>query len=389
MHLETCPSRSSPIDSADEARRDPTSPLRWTCKSPAKLAVTLAEPGWRVSSTTVGRLLHRLGYRSQAVRKRQEKTVHSDRNEQFEHINATADRFLAARQPVISADTKKKELVGNLANAGRQWQPKATPPAVRVQDFPSDAEGKAIPYGVVDMARNEAWVSVGCDHDTPTFAVASIRHWWQRMGQGAYPEATTLYITADAGGTNGYRSRSLKHELQKPADETRLTIHVSHFPPGMSKWNKVQHRPFCHITVNWRRTPLTTYETIVDRIGNTPTEPGLRVPAELDTGEHPTGVTVTTAEIDALALVPDESHGDWNYKLVPRCTWQIYIDHCPYAPAPVAFDTVTAPRPLPATSRATPVSRRLRCCTPHCDHHPYSYSCRNRAASLCCCHMEA
>ena len=259
-----------------------------------------------MSSTTVGRLLHRLGYRLQSVRKRQEGTVHPDRNEQFEHINATADRFLTTGQPVISVDTKKKELVGNFANAGREWQPKATPPAVRVHDFPSDAEGKAIPYGVFDMARNEAWVSVGWDHDTPTFAVASIRHWWQRMGRSAYLDATTLYITADAGGSNGYRSRSWKHELQKLADETRLTIHVSHFPPGTSKWNKVEHRLFCHITANWRGTPLTTYETIVDRIGNTRTEAGLQVQAELDTGEYPTGVMVTKSEMDALALVPEE-----------------------------------------------------------------------------------
>ena len=232
--------------------------------------------------------------------------------------HATADRFLASGQPVISVDTKKKELVGNFANAGREWQPKGAPPAVRVHDFPSDAEGKAIPYGVFDMARNEAWVSVGCAYDTPTFAVASIRHWWPRMGQSAYPDATSLYITVDAGGSNGYRSRSWKHELQKLADETRLTIHVSHFPPGTTKWNKVEHRLFCHITLNWRGTPLTTYETIVDRIGNTRTEAGLRVHAELDTGEYPTGVKVTKAEMDALALVPDEFHGDWNYKLLPR-----------------------------------------------------------------------
>ena len=249
---------------------------------------------------------------------RQEGTVHPDPNEQFEHINATADRFLATGQPVISVDTKKKELVGNFSNAGREWQPKATPPAVRVHDFPSDAEGKAIPYGVYDMARNEAWVSVGCDHDTPTFAVASIRHWWQRMGQSAYPDATTLYITADAGGSNGYRLRGWKHELQKLADETRLTIQVSHFPPCTSKCNKVEHRLFCHITANWRGTPLTTYETIVDRIGNTRTEAGLQVQAELDSGQYPIGVTVTKSEMDVIALVPDEFHGDWNYKLVPR-----------------------------------------------------------------------
>ena len=229
-------------------RGDPTSPLRWTCKSRAKLAAALNEQGWRVSSTTVGRLLHRLGYRLQSPRKRQEGATHPDRNAQFEHINQTADEHLTAGQPVISVDTKKKELVGNFKNGGREWQPKGTPPAVLVHDFPTDAEGKAIPYGVYDMARNEAWVSVGWDHDTPAFAVASIRHWWHQMGCGAYPEATTLFITADAGGSNGYRLRAWKHELQQLADETGLTIEVSHFPPGTSKWNKIEHRLFCHIT---------------------------------------------------------------------------------------------------------------------------------------------
>ena len=299
-------------------RGDPTSPLRWTCKSRAKLAAALTEQGWRVSSTTVGRLLHRLGYRLQSPRKRREGTAHPDRNAQFEHINATADGFLTAGQPVVSVDTKKKELVGNFRNAGREWQPTGSPPAVLVHDFPSDAEGKAIPYGVYDMARNEGWVSVGRDHDTPAFAVASIRHWWQRMGRGAYPNAEVLYITADAGGSNGYRSRAWKHELQHLADETGLTIQVSHFPPGTSKWNKIEHRLFCHITANWRGTPLTTYETVVDRIGNTRTAAGLQVQAELDAGEHPTGVKVTEAQMDAIALVPDAFHGDWNYKLVPR-----------------------------------------------------------------------
>ena len=208
-------------------RGDPTSPLRWTCKSRAKLASGLAQQGWRVSSTTVGRLLYQLGYRLQSARKRQEGASHPDRNAQFEHINATADSFFAEGQPVISVDTKKKELVGNFKNGGREWQPKGTPPAVLVHDFPTDAEGKAIPYGVYDMARNEAWVSVGRDHDTPAFAVASIRHWWQQMGCDAYPDATALFITADAGGSNGYRLRAWKHELQQLADETRLTIHVS------------------------------------------------------------------------------------------------------------------------------------------------------------------
>ena len=271
-----------------------------------------------MSSTTVGRLLHQLGYRLQSARKRQEGASHPDRNAQFEHINATADSFLAEGQPVISVDTKKKELVGNFKNGGREWHPKGTPPAVLVHDFPTDAEGKAIPYGVYDMARNEAWVSVGRDHDTPAFAVASIRHWWQQMGCDAYPDATALFITADAGGSNGYRSRAWKHELQQLADETRLTIHVSHFPPGTSKWNKIEHRLFCHITANWRGTPLGTYETIVDRIGNTRTETGLWVRAELNAGQYPTGVTVTKEEMDAIALVRDGFHGEWNYKLLPR-----------------------------------------------------------------------
>ena len=188
---------------------------------------------------------------------------------------------------------------------------------MRVHDFPTDAEGKAIPYGIYDMARNEAWVSVGLDHDTPAFAVASIRLWWHRMGQAAYPDARILYITADAGGSNGYRSRAWKHELQQFADETGLTIHVSHFPPGTSKWNKIEHRLFCHITANWRGTPLTTFETIVDRIGNTRTEAGLRVHAALDTNPYLTSVKVTDAEMNSISLVRDEFHGDWNYKLVP------------------------------------------------------------------------
>ena len=305
-------------------RGDPTSPLRWTCKSRAKLAAALTEQGWRVSSTTVGRPLHRLGYRLQSVRKRQEGATHPDRNAQFEHINATADQFLTSGRPVISVDTKKKELVGDFANGGREWQPKGRPVPVRVHDLPTDAQGKAIPYGVYDMGRNEAWVSVGRDHDTPAFAVASIRHWWRRMGQRAYPDATALYITAAAGGSNGYRSRAWKHELQQLAAETRLTIQVSHFPPGTSKWNKIEHRLFCHITANWRGTPLirrmrpSTYETIVDRIGNTRTAAGLRVQAELDAGEYSTGVKVTAAQMDSVALVPDDFHGEWNYKLVPR-----------------------------------------------------------------------
>ena len=299
-------------------RGDPMSPLRWTCKSRAKLAAALTQQGWHVSSTTVGRMLNQLGYSLQAPRKRHEGTAHPDRNAQFEHINATADRFLQQQQPVISVDTKKKELVGNFKNGGREWQPMGAPEDVRVHDFPADACGKAIPYGVYDMARNEAWVSVGQDHDTPAFAVASIRHWWQRMGQRAYPTATDLLITADAGGSNGYRARAWKLELQQFADETRLRIHVSHLPPGTSKWNKIEHRLFCHITENWRGTALMTFETIVDRIGNTRTTTGLQVQAQLDPGAYPTGVAVTKSQMDKIALIPDSFHGEWNYELHPR-----------------------------------------------------------------------
>ncbi len=299
-------------------RGDPMSPLRWTCKSRAKLAGALTQHGWHISSTTVGRMLNDLGYSLQSARKRHEGTTHPDRNAQFEHINATADRFLQSHQPVISVDTKKKELVGNFKNGGREWQPTGSPEAVCVHDFPADSCGKAIPYGVYDIARNEAWVSVGQDHDTPAFAVASIRHWWQRLGQRAYPEATDLLITADAGGSNGYRARAWKVELQQFADETRLRIHVSHLPPGTSKWNKIEHRLFCHITENWRGTALRTFETIVDRIGTTRTATGLRVHAQLDPGEYPTGVTVTTSQMDEIALIPDSFHGEWNYELLPR-----------------------------------------------------------------------
>src|SRR6266850_4960685 len=299
-------------------RGDPMSPLRWTCKSRAKLASALSSDGWQVSSTTGGRLHHELGYSLKSVRKSREGESHPDRNEQFEHINTTATSFLRRKQPVISVDTKKKELVGDFKNAGREWQPKATPEKALVHDFPDDAIGKAIPYGVYDMARNEAWVSVGRDHDTPEFAVASIRQWWRMMGKRAYPDADQLFITADAGGSNGYRSRAWKLELQRFADDSRLRIRVSHFPPGTSKWNKIEHRLFCHITQNWRGKPLRTFETIVDLIGNTRTAAGLRVKAKLDSRKYRTGVETTKAEMRDLALRPHEFHGEWNYELQPR-----------------------------------------------------------------------
>jgi hypothetical protein len=299
-------------------RGDPTSPLRWTCKSRAKLTAALNKDGWQVSSTTVGRRLNELGYRMQSVRKTREGMTHPDRNAQFEHINATADDFLQRAQPVISVDTKKKELVGDFKNNGREWQPQNTPEKSLVHDFPQDATGKAIPYGVYDMGHNEAWVNVGRDHDTPAFAVASIRRWWSAMGKVRYPDAQALYITADAGGSNGYRSRVWKHELQKFADDINLQVRVSHFPPGTSKWNKIEHRLFCHITGNWRGKPLRTFETIVDLIGNTRTAAGLRVKAKLDKRKYPTGVVTTNTEMDALSLHRHNFHGEWNYELHPR-----------------------------------------------------------------------
>jgi hypothetical protein len=299
-------------------RGDPTSPLRWTCKSRAKLTAALSKAGWKVSSTTVGRLLNELGYRLQSVRKSTEGQSHPDRNAQFEHINASAEEFLQRGQPVVSVDTKKKELVGDFKNHGREWQPKGRPEQTLVHDFPQDAVGKAIPYGVYDMGRNEAWVNVGREHDTPAFAVASIRRWWNTMGKSRYPDAQALYITADAGGSNGYRSRAWKHELQKFADETKLQIHVSHFPPGTSKWNKIEHRLFCHITQNWRGKPLRTFETVVELIGNTRTAAGLRVKAKLDKRKYPKGVITTDDDMAALSLHRNAFRGEWNYALHPR-----------------------------------------------------------------------
>lgn len=299
-------------------RGDPTSPLRWTCKSKEKLAAALVKDGWKVSPTKVGRMLHELGYSLQSVRKSREGTNHPDRNAQFELINATATEYLEAGEPVVSVDTKKKELVGDFRNAGREWQPKGTPDLANVHDFPTDAIGKAIPYGVYDMARNEAYVSVGRDHDTPAFAVASIRQWWKAMGAQAYPDATKLFITADAGGSNGYRARAWKMELQGLADELGLPVRVSHFPPGTSKWNKIEHRLFCHITQNWRGRPLRTFESIVALIGKTRTASGLRVKSRLDSRKYPTGLVVKNEEMKALALVGHEFHGEWNYEISPR-----------------------------------------------------------------------
>jgi hypothetical protein len=296
-------------------RGDPESPLRWTCKSVRKLADELRAMGHEVGAQKVSELLHELGYSLQGTRKTREGTAHPDRNAQFEHINAQAKAFQRAGEPVISVDTKKKELVGDFANRGREWQPAGQPEPVRVHDFIDKELGKAIPYGVYDVARNEGWVNVGIDHDTAEFAVESIRSWWRRMGRRAYPDATRLLITADGGGSNGYRTRLWKLELQRFADESGLEITVAHYPPGTSKWNKIEHRMFCHITQNWRGRPLESVESIVSLIGSTTTNAGLRVKAALDKNRYEKAIRVSDDELANLHITPDRFHGDWNYTI--------------------------------------------------------------------------
>lgn len=299
-------------------RGDPESPLRWTSKSTRTLAAELTARGYAVSPQKVGQLLAASGYSLQGTQKTLEGTSHPDRNAQFEFINDRVDACHGRGAPVISVDTKKKELVGAYQNGGREWQPTGEPVAVRVHDFLDDALGKVIPYGVYDLARNTGWVSVGIDHDTPAFAVASIAQWWRYMGKKAYPEARELFITADAGGSNSARSRLWKLELQRLADRTGLAISVSHFPPGTSKWNKIEHRLFCHITENWRGRPLVDHESVVQLIGSVRTTTGLTVRAKLDTRDYPLGVKVPDAEMDALWLTYADFHGDWNYTIHPR-----------------------------------------------------------------------
>jgi Rhodopirellula transposase DDE domain len=300
-------------------RGDPMSPLRWTCKSTHVLSSEMFYAhGIRVSDKTVAKTLRKMGYSLQATKKTVEGKQHPDRNAQFEHINATATRCLKRGVPFISVDTKKKELVGNFKNAGAEWQPKDTPDLVDVHDFPGDAIGKAIPYGVLDVADNSAFVNVGTDHDTPVFAVTSIAAWWKRMGKTRYPDATELFITADAGGSNAYRSRVWKLELQRLADEYGITIHVSHFPPGTSKWNKIEHRLFSFISMNWRGRPLRSYETVVNLIGNTTNSAGLVVRAAIDHRRYPTGQKVTTKQMRELNIENHAFQPSWNYALRPR-----------------------------------------------------------------------
>ena len=298
---------------------DPDSPLRWTCLSARTLAVALDGLGHHVSHTVVAELLHGLGYSLQGNVKTREGRQHADRDAQFRYIARRVRAAQRAQQPTISVDTKKKELVGDFKNAGRTWRPAKSPHRVRVHDFliKSPAGGKAIPYGVYDLHRNEGWVSVGIDHDTATFAVRSIRRWWQHMGRPVYREARALLITADAGGSNGARLRLWKWELQQLANRTGLVITVCHFPPGTSKWNKIEHRLFSHIAMNWRGTPLVDLATIVSLIGSTHSRAGLRVRSELDRGEYPAGVTVTDAQMATVRLERHRFHGDWNYTIHP------------------------------------------------------------------------
>lgn len=294
------------------------SPLLWTSKSTRNLVEALTASGHDLSHQTVGRLLADLGYSLQVNRKTEEGRDHADRDAQFEHINARVRSAQRRGQPVVSVDTKKKELVGNYRNSGREWELKGRPRRVKSKDFPDKDLGKVAPYGVYDLTANEGWVSVGISHDTAEFAVESIRRWWDRMGRVVYPRATELLITADAGGSNGVRSRLWKVSLQGLADRTGLRVSVCHFPPGTSKWNKIEHRMFCHITENWRGRPLVSRAVVVDLIGDTRTRGGLRVQAELDTGTYNKGIKVTDREIESVQLRMDEFHGDWNYTIEPH-----------------------------------------------------------------------
>jgi hypothetical protein len=299
-------------------RGDPMSPLRWTCKSAAKLATELQAQGHAVSERSVNRLLNALGYSLQSNRKAIEGRGHPDRDAQFQYINRRVKAFQRQGHPVVSVDAKKKELVGQFRNGGREWQPKGQPEEVDVYDFVKKDLGKAIPYGVYDQTTNSGWVSVGVDHDTAEFAVETLRRWWRKMGSRVYTRAERLLITADGGGSNGSRCRLWKVQLQEFSDEMGLRISVCHFPPGTSKWNKIEHRMFCHITENWRGRPLVSREVVVNLIGHTKTKTGLTIRSELDGGSYPTGRKVTDDQMEALSIRRDKFHGEWNYSILPR-----------------------------------------------------------------------
>jgi Rhodopirellula transposase DDE domain len=317
---ETDPELSAALESLVDpsTRGDPQSPLRWTCKSTTQLASALTRQGHPASPSTVGRLLKAAGYSLQGNHKTKEGGGHPDRNAQFEHINDTVKMFQRRGQPVISVDTKKKELVGEFKNGGREWQPYGEPEEVRVHDFMDKELGKAIPYGVYDVTGNQGWVSVGIDHDTARFATEAIRRWWKKMGAKRYRGANQLLITADGGGSNGSRCRLWKVALQDLARHLGLAVHVCHFPPGTSKWNKIEHRMFCHITQNWRGRPLVSHEVIINLISNTATKQGLIIKAELDRETYPTGIKVTDEQLAAVNMTPDTFHGEWNYSIHPE-----------------------------------------------------------------------
>jgi transposase len=299
------------------SRGDPESPLRWTSKSTRKLAEELIKMGHKVSHSRVADMLRMLGYSLQANKKTIEGTSHPDRDQQFNYINEKCKEFQKENQPVISVDTKKKEYIGNFKNGGKELRPKNDPLLVNVYDFEDKELGKVNPYGVYDLLKNEGWVNVGIDNDTASFAVESIRRWWNMMGCKSYPEAKKLMITADCGGSNGYRLRLWKTELKKLADEVGLEISVCHFPPGTSKWNKIEHRLFSYITLNWRGKPLTSYEVIVNLIAATTTSKGLKVKCMLDRNEYPKGIKITKEEVEELGIIRDEFHGEWNYSFKP------------------------------------------------------------------------
>lgn len=300
-----------------DSRGDPMSPLRWTCKSTGQLALALTRGGHPVSADTVGRMLHEAGFSLQANVKTTEGNQHPDRDAQFHYLNEQARQFRDAGFPVVSVDAKKKELIGEFKNVGREWEPKGQPVPVMVHDFLVPELGKAIPYGIYDHERNVGWVNVGQDHDTATFAVESLRRWWRGDGSPAYPDADQLLICCDGGGSNGYRLRLWKYELGRFAEETGLAVTVCHLPPGTSKWNKIEHRLFSHISMNWRGRPLTSYEVVVNLIAATTTKTGLRVHAEHDTGAYPAGVDVSDALLAEVVVTPHPFHGEWNYTIVP------------------------------------------------------------------------
>lgn len=299
-------------------RGDPMSALRWTCKSTHHLAAELKKKSHQVSQRTVCDLLSQMHYSLQSTRKTREGGKHEDRDAQFMHIAKTVAHYQASGNPVISVDTKKKELIGDFKNAGKEWQPAGTPEEVRVYDFIDPELGKVAPYGVYDLTNNNGWVNVGIDHDTAEFAVESIRRWWLEMGKAVYPEAGQLLITADCGGSNGYRVRLWRRELQKLADEQQLSIQICHFPPGTSKWNKIEHRMFCHITANWRGRPLVSREVVVNLIGSTTTTQGPHIKAALDENTYAAGIKVSDEEIAALNIERDAFHGEWNYRVLPH-----------------------------------------------------------------------